>query len=96
MEISIGDNHKTAILLMQHTAQFFAAEAQRLQAETAYVLRQRNQAQGELIAFLQRAYGVDAAHVAVSVDLDRGMIIVPDESEAPENDVLPPGASEVS
>lgn len=80
MDISIGDNHKATIAFMQHAVQLYDEEARRLQIETAYVLRQGRQAQTQLIAFLQQSYGVDAAHVTVTVDLERGVITVPDEA----------------
>ncbi|MGZ6321552.1 MAG: hypothetical protein ACXWQR_19890 [Ktedonobacterales bacterium] len=79
MDISIGDNHKAALSNAQQHIQWLQGEQARLETELRYVSRQSQQAQVELIAFLQQAYGFDAQHTAFSLDMERGVIVVPDE-----------------
>lgn len=82
MDISIGDNHKTLLAQAQQHIQWLQSEQTRLEIERQYVARQNQQAQAELVTFLQRTYGIDAQHSAFTLDMERGVIIVPGVPDA--------------
>lgn len=78
-DISIGDNHKDYLARAQHLGEHLMAERSRLEAELRYVVGQAQRLDAELKAFLQQSYGLDAQHVPVSIDIERGMLVTPDE-----------------
>ncbi len=89
MDISIGDNHLDILARHEHVGQHLQTEQARLVAELRYVSAQVAALTNELTVFLQRNYGVDAQHVAVTLDTARGVIIVPDVPDAPVESASP-------
>lgn len=79
-ETQILAEHKTHVARMQHILEGLASERARLETELRYVLESGQRMQNELVAFLQRAYGIDAARPGVIMDADNGVITEPDEA----------------
>lgn len=82
-DISMGDNHKAQFARWQHVGEHLAQERARLDAELRYVMAQSARLDAEVRAFLQHSYGLDAQHAAVTLDAERGMLVVPDEPAEP-------------
>lgn len=64
---------------LQHVLEWLQAERARLESELSHVLQAGEREQAKLIALLQHVYGLDAQHVPVTVDVERGVIVTPDE-----------------
>ena len=80
-DISIGNNHLAYLTRMQNLLEWLQGEQIRLAIEHQAVMRHGAQLQGELIAFLQQSYGIDAQHTSWTLATERGVIITPDEPQ---------------
>lgn len=78
-EIAIQPEHQAQLARMQHVLEWLQAERARIEGEYTHVLRQGQQAQAQLGAFLEQAYGL-AAHAltGVMLDVEHGVIRTPD------------------
>jgi hypothetical protein len=82
-ETSIGDNHRAYLAKVQHVGEWLAGELARVEAEYRLVQQQAQRHAAEFTAFVQRNYGLDAAHQSVTLDVERGVLITPDAPDAP-------------
>lgn len=90
--IAIHPDHLGALARMQHVLEHLSGERARLSAELAYIARETERREADVVAFLQRAYGLDAAHVQFSLDTEHGVIVTP-ESAPPALRVVEPAAA---
>lgn len=74
--IGLSEGEAQHIAAQQHHAGWLALEEARLAHELAYVRGAAAQARSEFQTLLARAYGVDAAHDPVTIDLAARTITV--------------------
>lgn len=90
MDIHFNPDHHTQFAAWQHVGEHLARERARLEHELRYVLAQAQRLDGDLTAFLQRHYGLDAQHVPVTLDSARGVLVVPDAPDTPDAPIADP------
>jgi hypothetical protein len=81
-EISIGDNHKAYIARQQHVLEWLQQERARLEHDLMHVIESGARVQNEVLAFIGQTYGVSGSP-HLTIDSERGVILVPDEPAAP-------------
>lgn len=86
MDISIGVNHLPYLTRWQHNAEHLTNERTRLEFELRYIYGQLRQAENELTAFLMSSYQLDTRNIPVTIDTERGMIVIPDEEHEGQQD----------
>ena len=77
-DMNMDGNHVRQFARYQHVSEHLAAEQARLEHELRYVMAQRQRLDAELTAFLRESYGLDTAHMAISIDVERSILSVPD------------------
>ena len=82
MEIHIADEHQAVLARMQHIGEHLASERARLEAELRYVVMQLQRLENDLATTLGNAYGVDSRKQRVTLDMERGVITLPDVAPA--------------
>ena len=87
--IGLNASEAQHIAAQQHHAGWLAQEETRLAHELAYVRGAAAQARAEFQALLARAYGVDAAHDRVAIDLQTRTITVQQPAPTPVEPVQP-------
>lgn len=84
-ETQIQPEHLPQLARRQHVLEWLLAERARLEAELQHILNSGQREQDELMAFLQRVYGIRG--MMFTLDAERGVITTPDappaEPEAP-------------
>lgn len=90
--IGMSEGEAQHIAAQQHHAGWLALEEARLLHELAYVRGAAAQARAEFHLLMARAYGVDAAHDALAIDLAARTITV--QSPAPAAPAVEPTEQE--
>lgn len=90
--IGLSEREAQHIAAQQHHAGWLAQEEARLLHELAYVRGAAAQARAEFQALLARAYGIDAAHDPVTIDLAARTITVQQPVAPAQPDVTEPPA----
>lgn len=83
-QTTIQPEHLPHLARQQHVLEWLQGERARLEQELRHVLRQGEQQEHILTAFLRSAYDLDAQSTPYTLDVEQGVITTPDIPRAQE------------
>lgn len=84
METTIGTNHLNYLTRAQHLGEWLQGERVRLEHELRYVITRTQLLDAEIQAFLRGSYGLDAQQNPATIDVERGVIVTPNQQQNEE------------